>query len=387
MWGRIVFGTDGSPAATRAGEVAATIARATSAKLIATSGYRASSVGAEERLAEALDVAEAAGMRRARLAAEAVPGRAGDVLVAVAEAQDAGLIVVARGEDRSLSDLSRWLTHHAPCDLLIVASGSRDPHAPYGRIVIASDGSATADRAARKGFDLAREVLASVTLVFIGHPKTGELVMGDTIDVYGRGIETEVRLLEGDPAHQIISTADDVDAELVVVGNRGLQGAKGFLLGSVPEKVVEATHRDVLVCRTVMQIASELGPGEGGVIERRGEKLAISVDETGAQHLLSARCTHLRLPLSWIAVLADRGGRQRTGRETAAARVRRGRQQPQCGCLSAAGRPSGTGSRPARPRRSPTARGPSAIAGSRRAPRPIPEEPRTAGPRMPLSPS
>jgi nucleotide-binding universal stress UspA family protein/nitrite reductase/ring-hydroxylating ferredoxin subunit len=299
MWGRIVFGTDGSPAATRAGEVATTIARATSAKLIATSGYRASSVGAEERLAESLDVAEAAGMRRARLEAEAVPGRAGDVLVAVAEAQDAGLIVVARGEDRSLSDLSRWLTHHAPCDLLIVASGSRDPHAPYGRIVIASDGSATADRAARKGFDLAREVLASVTLVFIGHPKTGELVMGDTIDVYGRGIETEVRLLEGDPAQQILSTAEDVDAELVVVGNRGLQGAKGFLLGSVPEKVVEGTHRDVLVCRTVMQIASELGPGEGGVIERRGEKLAISVDETGAQHLLSARCTHLGCTVAW----------------------------------------------------------------------------------------
>src|SRR2546430_16832804 len=66
MWGRIVFGTDGSPAATRAGEVATTIARATSAKLIATSGYRASSVGAEERLAKALDVAEAAGMRRGR---------------------------------------------------------------------------------------------------------------------------------------------------------------------------------------------------------------------------------------------------------------------------------------------------------------------------------
>ncbi|TMK87873.1 MAG: Rieske 2Fe-2S domain-containing protein, partial [Actinobacteria bacterium] len=109
----------------------------------------------------------------------------------------------------------------------------------------------------------------------------------------------EVRLLQGDPAQQILSTADDVDAELVVIGNRGLQGAKGFLLGSVPEKVVEATHRDVLVCRTVMQIASELGPGEGGVIERRGEKLAISVDETGAQHLLSARCTHLGCTVAW----------------------------------------------------------------------------------------
>jgi nucleotide-binding universal stress UspA family protein/nitrite reductase/ring-hydroxylating ferredoxin subunit len=301
MWGRIVFGTDGSPAATRAGEVAATVARATSAKLIATSGYRSSSTGAEERLGEALDAAEAAGMRRARLEAEALPGRAGDVLVAVAEEQDAGLIVVARGENQPLSDLSRWLSHHAPCDLLIVAWGDRDPHAPYGRIVIASDGSATADRAARKGFDLAREVLATVTLVFVGHPKTGELVMQDTIDVYGRGIETEVRLLEGDPGQRILQTADDVGAELVVIGNRGLQGAKGFLLGSVPERVIEGTDRDVLVCRTVMQIASELAPGEGGVIERRGEKLAVYVDDDGMQHLMSARCTHLGCTVGWNA--------------------------------------------------------------------------------------
>ncbi len=301
MWGRIVFGTDGSPAATRAGEVAATVARATSAKLIATSGYRSSSIGAEERIGEALEAAEAAGVRPTRLGAEAVSGRAGDVLVAVAEEQDAGLIVVARGESQPLSDLSRWLSRHSPCDLLIVAAGARDPHAPYGRIVIASDGSATADRAARKGFDLAREVLASVTLVFVGHPRTGELVMQDTIDVYGRGIDTDVRLLEGDPSQQILAAADDVDGELVVVGNRGLQGAKGFLLGSVPERVVEGTHRDVLVCRTVMQIASELGPGEGGVIERRGEKLAVYVDEAGTQHLLSARCTHLGCTVGWNA--------------------------------------------------------------------------------------
>jgi len=47
--------------------------------------------------------------------------------VGVAEAQDAGLIVVARGEDQSLSDLSRWLTHHAPCDLLIVKADGFEP--------------------------------------------------------------------------------------------------------------------------------------------------------------------------------------------------------------------------------------------------------------------
>src|SRR4029079_3111666 len=93
---------------------------------------------------------------------------------------------------------------------------ARDPHAPYARIVIASDGSATADRAARKGFDLARELLAPVTLVFIGHPSTGKLLMEDTIEGYGRGIETDVRLLQGEPGDLILRTADDVDADLVV---------------------------------------------------------------------------------------------------------------------------------------------------------------------------
>jgi Rieske Fe-S protein len=165
--------------------------------------------------------------------------------------------------------------------------------------VIASDGSATADRAARKGFDLARELMAQVTLVFIGHPSTGKLVMDDTMEVYGRGIDTDVKLLQGEPGDLILRTADEVDADLVIVGNKGLQGAKGLLLGSVPQTVVEGADRDVLLCRTVAQIASELAPGEGGVIEKRGEKLAVFVDKKGEQHLFSARCTHLGCTIGW----------------------------------------------------------------------------------------
>src|SRR2546427_5647825 len=119
MWGRIVFGTDGSPAATRAGEVAATIARATSAKLIATSGYRASSVGAEERLAEALDVAEAAGMRRARLRAGGGPGRAGPRPGPVAEAPGGRLVVGRPGGGQALPRLVPVPTRPPPRDPLI----------------------------------------------------------------------------------------------------------------------------------------------------------------------------------------------------------------------------------------------------------------------------
>jgi nucleotide-binding universal stress UspA family protein/nitrite reductase/ring-hydroxylating ferredoxin subunit len=298
MWGRIVLGTDGSPAAARAGETVATIGRAVSAKLTAITGSPVPDA-AQEILSDALEAAEAAGMRSSKLSAEAVAGRAGDVLVAAAADLDAGLIAIARGDAQPLSELGRWLARHCPCDLLLVAPGTRDPHAPYKRVLIASDGSATADRAARKGFDLARELLAPVTLVFIGHPATGDLVMQDTIAVYGQGIDTDVRLLQGDPAGLILRTAADVGADLLVVGNKGLQGAKGFLLGSVPETVLEGADRDVLLCRTVVQIASELAVGEGGVIERRGEKLAVFVDKKGTQHVFSARCTHLGCTIAW----------------------------------------------------------------------------------------
>jgi len=298
MWGRIVLGTDGSPAATRAGETIATIARAVSATLTAVTAAT-NPDAAEDVLQGAVEAAEAAGMRSSKVSGEAVVGRAGDALVAKADELDAGLIAMARGDGQPLSDLGRWLGKHTPCDLLLVAVTHRDPHTPYSRILIASDGSATADRAARKGFELAQEIDAPVTLVFVGHPATGKLVMEDTVEVYGRGVETDIRLLQGDPSELILQTATEVGADVIVVGNRGLQGAKGFLMGSVPEAVMDGAEVDVLLCRTVVQIASEIAPGDGGVIERRGEKLAVFVDKKGEQRLFSARCTHLGCTVGW----------------------------------------------------------------------------------------
>jgi nucleotide-binding universal stress UspA family protein/nitrite reductase/ring-hydroxylating ferredoxin subunit len=298
MWGRIVLGTDGSPAANRAGETVATIARAVSAKLTAVTAS-ANAGAAEDVLQGAVQAAEAAGMRASKVSGEAVVGRAGDALVAKADELDAGLIAMARGDAQPLSDLGRWLAKHAPCDLLLVAVTDRDPHEPYGRILIASDGSATADRAARKGLELAQEIDAPVTLVFVGHPATGRLVMEDTVAMYGEGVDVDIRLQQGNPAELILQTAKEVAADVLVVGNRGLQGAKGFILGSVPESVLDGADADVLLCRTVVQIASELAPGEGGVIERRGEKLAVFVDPKGEQHLFSARCTHLGCTVGW----------------------------------------------------------------------------------------
>ncbi len=89
--------------------------------------------------------------------------------------------------------------------------------------------------------------------------------------------------------------------DLIVVGNKGMTGAKRFLSNPVPQRVVDHADRDVLVGRTVVQVESELAPGEGGIIERGGEKLAAFVDPEGGLHLFSARCTHLGCTVGWDA--------------------------------------------------------------------------------------
>ena len=157
-------------------------------------------------------------------------------------------------------------SHRAPRDLLIAMDVERgDGEHLYRRILIATDGSATADRAARKGFDLAASVGASATLVFVGHPATGKLVTDDTVAVFGAEVDCDVVLRQGDPADEILAVAREVRADLIVIGNKGMTGAKRFFLNPVPEKVVDMSDRDVLVARTIAQVASELEPGEGGI--------------------------------------------------------------------------------------------------------------------------
>jgi nucleotide-binding universal stress UspA family protein/nitrite reductase/ring-hydroxylating ferredoxin subunit len=299
-YGRIVFGTDGSAAAARAGEVAAELALSSKAKLTIVGAYT-DPTGWDERVASAMKAAEAAGMRPARIASETRQGAPAEVLATVAERIDAGLIVASRGvgQKYALSEVSRRLAHGTPCDLLLVSDRQRDPEHVYSRLLIATDGSVTADRAARKGYELAADVHASVDIVFVGHPATGGLITQDTVAVYGGDVETDVHLRQGDPGERILDTAREVDADLIVVGNKGLSGARGFLLGSVPEKVIEQADRDVLLCRTIVQAVTELTPGEGGIIERQGEKLAAYVNDAGDLHLMSARCTHMGCTVAW----------------------------------------------------------------------------------------
>jgi nucleotide-binding universal stress UspA family protein/nitrite reductase/ring-hydroxylating ferredoxin subunit len=305
---QIVLGTDGSPFAISAERVSAGLAGSCGAKLLiiqATEGTPDSAV-----LRDAAERASRAGIE-AETAVEY--GGAADVLIEIADRRDADLIVLG---SRALSDrqeilgsASRKVAHNAPCDLLLVrerpadqaygGTTGTDDESPYHQVLIATDGSSTADRASRKGFDLASKLKAAVTLVFVGHPKTGELVLQDTVASIGGGVDAKTHVMEGDPAEEIIAAAEMDHVDLLIVGNKGIAGVKGTLLGSIPQKISEYAPCDVLIARTVTQMLSELKKNEGGIVTSGNRKVAVYRDKKGNTVALSPKCTHMGCTVGW----------------------------------------------------------------------------------------
>jgi nucleotide-binding universal stress UspA family protein len=63
--------------------------------------------------------------------------------------------------------------------------------------------------------------------------------------------DIEVQPVEGDPVDVLLRTAGSIGANLIVVGNRGLNSLAGRLLGSVPANISHRATCDVLIAYTV----------------------------------------------------------------------------------------------------------------------------------------
>lgn len=62
-------------------------------------------------------------------------------------------------------------------------------------------------------------------------------------------VSSELELVTGDPADEIIRLANIYKADLIVIGSRGLTGMKRIVQGSVSSQVVEEAHCSVLVVK------------------------------------------------------------------------------------------------------------------------------------------
>jgi nucleotide-binding universal stress UspA family protein len=63
------------------------------------------------------------------------------------------------------------------------------------------------------------------------------------------GVEVSAATPRGAPAYEILAAADAFNADLIVMGSRGLSGLEGFLLGSVARNVAKHAKRPVLLGR------------------------------------------------------------------------------------------------------------------------------------------
>jgi len=305
MYGTIAVGTDGS--------LTAALAEAVALRLAKTSGGRVLFVSAftdgpgRRRSVEALQVSRARA-KSSGVPADSEPIKAdpADGIVELADRWDAGLLVVgdvgmSGHRTLRLGGVPDRVSHHMPCDLLIVRTSKPDrakPPGQYGSVLIATDGSPTADRAARVGAEFAKLHAAGITLVHVGDEPVGEIVLRDTAERLGDR-DMPVRLLKGDPGEQIAELAGSEGHDLVVVGNKGMSGSLRFLVGAVPDKVSHQAPCDVLIVNTVGRAPEDLEPGEGAIVEVDGKKVAAYRDEQGELHLLSPKCKHLGCTVGW----------------------------------------------------------------------------------------
>ena len=122
---------------------------------------------------------------------------------------------------------------------------------PYRKILVASDGSATAHKAVDRAVDVARHTGADVTILTVGRPdKAGRIAADEAQRVATDDVTIATKTDDGDAAQIILDEAEQGRYDLLVVGNKGMTGAGRFLLGSVPNKISHHAPCALLIVRT-----------------------------------------------------------------------------------------------------------------------------------------
>jgi nucleotide-binding universal stress UspA family protein len=145
----------------------------------------------------------------------------------------------------------------------------------FDRIVVGTDGSETATEAVRTAVELAKLSGAKLEIVSAYEPVPQSRLKDESQGISGdvshsvnpredvqfvldkaaaqakkAKVDVVTHPREGEPADAILDVAEENDADLVLVGNKGMTGARRFLLGSVPNKISHHAPCDVWIVKT-----------------------------------------------------------------------------------------------------------------------------------------
>lgn len=135
----------------------------------------------------------------------------------------------------------------------------------FRQIIVALDGSEKAKKGARVGFDFGRHYVGNVTLVHVPHVETATFFLNlaveynevittpgfDEIEKAGQQVLDEAlniaadvgfeavktHMPHGDAATEILLYANEIEADLIITGRRGLGGVSSLVLGSTTQRI------------------------------------------------------------------------------------------------------------------------------------------------------
>ena len=139
------------------------------------------------------------------------------------------------------------------------------------QILIATDGSPSAQEAVDVGLELAKEQGADVTFVHVTSPEEvrggrggshaythseeideSETALKSAADAAeGAGVSYALERISGETVETIVALADTKNADMIVLGSRGRNAVTSALLGSVSHGVLRHASRPVLVVKGV----------------------------------------------------------------------------------------------------------------------------------------
>ncbi|MGJ9384447.1 universal stress protein [Salipaludibacillus sp. CF4.18] len=136
----------------------------------------------------------------------------------------------------------------------------------FKKILLATDGSEHAFRAAEKAIEVAKcNPEATIHIVYVvessksdvlknwnttgSQGKRDEKVSPTEKLIKAEAIHYEVEYLHGEPGPTIVKHANENQFDVVIIGSRGLNGIQGLVLGSVSHKVAKRAHCAVLLIK------------------------------------------------------------------------------------------------------------------------------------------
>ena len=255
VFSRVLVGIDGSEESLEAARQAATLVDGELTLLASYDVAPAIVGGTGTHIPSYLDEdlqreAAAASLRRARNdAATASPtgkivrGRAADALISeVDREQDTLLVVGSHGRGRLaglvVGSTATEIIHRAPCSVLVARKGRKSEGFP-NRVVVGVDGSLESAAAYAVARRLSERFEAELWPVVATGGTAVDRRLANLI-IGGRREESP-----DEPVSALVAAS--ADADLLVVGSRGLHGLKA--LGSVSERIAHEARSSVLVVR------------------------------------------------------------------------------------------------------------------------------------------